>query len=168
MYVWLPSLVSYTGIGSSNRLSAYSQQVDSDWSLLFTWCCALRIDRPLPPPTDEIPQFPAHKVKRSAAIICSRHPTEKILPASRSEPARYVHERKAVSGYWQGDDLIPKTGGSPSVPLKSFDSLCWASLGSFSISISHDSECVVVIIFFVSLLGCRVGLWFPQQRLMVG
>ncbi|CAN0340703.1 unnamed protein product [Ascophyllum nodosum] len=88
--------------------------------------------------TDEIPQFPAHKVKRSAAIICSRHPTQKILPASRSEPARYVHERKAVSDYWQGDDLIPKTGGSPSVPLKSFDSLCWASLGSFSISISHD------------------------------
>ena len=102
MYVWLPSLVSYTGIGSSNRLSADSQHVNSDWSLLFTWCCALRDDRSLPPPTDEIPQFTAHKVKQSAAI-CSMHP------------------------------------------------------------ISHDSECLVVIMRCVSELGCRVGAWFHRN-----
>ncbi|CAN0064993.1 unnamed protein product [Ascophyllum nodosum] len=99
--------------------------------------------------SDEIPQYPAKIVKRSAAI-CSRIPTDEIAPAgmecSQSGPACYMPERKEVSGYRQevARSILEPEGAMRLPPSSkegsSFDSSFWASFGSIDISKSHDGE----------------------------
>ncbi|CAN0030698.1 unnamed protein product, partial [Ascophyllum nodosum] len=97
---------------------------------------------------DEIPQYPAQIVKRSAAIWPS-HPTGPIAPAgtesSQSGPVCYIPEREAASGYQPGTASILEPGGAIRLPTSirqgsSFESPFWARFGSVGISSSHDGE----------------------------
>ena len=123
----------------------------------------LRVDRSLSTKTDEIPQYPAKIVKRSAAI-CSRIPTDEIAPAgmecSQSGPACYMPERKEVSGYRQevARSILEPEGAMRLPPSSkegsSFDSSFWASFGSIDISKSHDGKSNKAITGYLS--GSRV------------
>ncbi|CAN0269820.1 unnamed protein product [Ascophyllum nodosum] len=95
-----------------------------------------------------IPQFPLHKVKRSAAIS-PKNPAEEIplvdTKSRRSRPVFYTYKKEAVSGYGKGAASI-KLGEYTSLidakreGLLSFDYPCWAPFKRVGISATHVGE----------------------------